>query len=222
MAKFSRIKVYQTMEDTGIIPLFYHSDFEIAKHVVDACYKGGVRLFEFTNRGDFAHDLFAKLIRWVDKECPEMILGAGSIVDAPTASLYIQMGANFIVGPMLNPDIFKVCNRRQIAYSPGCATTTEIGLAQELGAEIVKIFPGGDVGGPAYVKNIKGPMPWTKVMATGGVEPTKESITAWFKAGVTCVGIGSKLFPKEVIENGNWEKITQLCRECISIIQQTR
>lgn len=222
MAKFSRIKVYQTMEDTGIIPLFYHSDFEIAKHVVDACYKGGVRLFEFTNRGDFAHDLFAKLIRWVDKECPEMILGAGSIVDAPTASLYIQMGANFIVGPMLNPDIFKVCNRRQIAYSPGCATTTEIGLAQELGAEIVKIFPGGDVGGPAYVKNIKGPMPWTKIMATGGVEPTKESITAWFKAGVTCVGIGSKLFPKEVIENGNWEKITQLCRECISIIQQTR
>jgi 2-dehydro-3-deoxyphosphogluconate aldolase/(4S)-4-hydroxy-2-oxoglutarate aldolase len=153
---------------------------------------------------------------------PEMILGAGSIVDAPTASLYIQMGANFIVGPMLNPDIFKVCNRRQIAYSPGCATTTEIGLAQELGAEIVKIFPGGDVGGPAYVKNIKGPMPWTKIMATGGVEPTKESITAWFKAGVTCVGIGSKLFPKEVIENGNWEKITQLCRECISIIQQTR
>lgn len=210
------------MEDTGIIPLFYHSDFEIAKHVVDACYKGGVRLFEFTNRGDFAHDLFAKLIRWADKECPEMILGAGSIVDAPTASLYIQMGANFIVGPMLNPDIFKVCNRRQIAYSPGCATTTEIGLAQELGAEIVKIFPGGDVGGPAYVKNIKGPMPWTKIMATGGVEPTKESITAWFKAGVTCVGIGSKLFPKEVIENGNWEKITQLCRECISIIQQTR
>lgn len=222
MAKFSRIKVYQTMEDTGIIPLFYHSDFEIAKHVVDACYKGGVRLFEFTNRGDFAHDLFAKLIRWADKECPEMILGAGSIVDAPTASLYIQMGANFIVCPMLNPDIFKVCNRRQIAYSPGCATTTEIGLAQELGAEIVKIFPGGDVGGPAYVKNIKGPMPWTKIMATGGVEPTKESITAWFKAGVTCVGIGSKLFPKEVIENGNWEKITQLCRECISIIQQTR
>lgn len=222
MAKFSRIKVYQTMEDTGIIGLFYHSDFEIAKHVVDACYKGGVRLFEFTNRGDFAHDLFAKLIRWADKECPEMILGAGSIVDAPTASLYIQMGANFIVGPMLNPDIFKVCNRRQIAYSPGCATTTEIGLAQELGAEIVKIFPGGDVGGPAYVKNIKGPMPWTKIMATGGVEPTKESITAWFKAGVTCVGIGSKLFPKEVIENGNWEKITQLCRECISIIQQTR
>lgn len=222
MAKFSRIKVYQTMEDTGIIPLFYHSDFEIAKHVVDACYKGGVRLFEFTNRGDFVHDLFAKLIRWADKECPEMILGAGSIVDAPTASLYIQMGANFIVGPVLNPDIFKVCNRRQIAYSPGCATTTEIGLAQELGAEIVKIFPGGDVGGPAYVKNIKGPMPWTKIMATGGVEPTKESITAWFKAGVTCVGIGSKLFPKEVIENGNWEKITQLCRECISIIQQTR
>lgn len=222
MAKFSRLKVYQTMEDTGIIPVFYHSDIEVAKQVVNACYNGGVRLFEFTNRGDFAYQVFAELVKWADKECPELILGIGSIVDAPTASHYIQMGANFIVGPLLNPDIFKVCNRRQIAYSPGCATTSEIGLAQELGAEVVKIFPGGNVGGPAFVKNIKGPMPWSKIMVTGGVEPTKESLTDWFKAGVTCVGIGSNLFPKDVLNNSNWEKITQLCKECISTIRQLK
>lgn len=220
MAKFSRLKVYQTMEETGVIPIFHHSDIEVVKQVVRACYKGGIKLFEFTNRGDFAYEVFAELVKWADNECPEMILGIGSIVDAPTASLYIQLGANFIVGPLLNPDISKVCNRRQIAYSPGCATTTEIGLAQELGAEVVKIFPGGNIGGPSFVKNIKGPMPWSKIMVTGGVEPTKESLKAWFSAGATCVGIGSNLFPKDVLENSDWDKITQKCEECISIIKK--
>lgn len=218
MAKFSRIEVYQAMINTGAVPVFYHADIEVAKQVVKACYEGGIRVFEFTNRGDFAQEVFAELIKWADKECPDMILGIGSIVDAPTAVLYIQLGANFVVGPLLNPDIFKVCNRRQIAYSPGCATTTEIGYAQELGAEIVKVFPGGNVGGPSFVKNIKGPMPWSKIMVTGGVEPTEENLSAWFKAGVTCVGIGSNLFPKEVLKNHEWTKITELCQKSLSII----
>jgi len=151
-----------------------------------------------------------------------MILGIGSIVDAPTAALYIQLGANFVVGPLLNPDIFKVCNRRQIGYSPGCATPSEINLAQELGAEIVKVFPGGNVGGPSFVKNIKGPMPWSKIMVTGGVEPTEESLSAWFKAGAVCVGMGSNLFPKEVLQNGEWQKITELCKESLSIVNKIR
>lgn len=222
MAKFSRLIVYQAIEETGIIPVFYHPDVEVAKKVVKACYEGGIRVFEFTNRGDFAHEVFIELVKWADKECPEIILGAGSIVDAPTAAFYIQSGANFVVGPLLNPEIFKVCNRRQIAYSPGCATTSEIGLAQEMGAEIVKVFPGGNVGGPSFVKNIKGPMPWTKIMVTGGVEPTRENLTAWFKAGVTAVGIGSHLFPKEVIEAGEWEKISGLCRQGLAIILNNR
>ena len=149
MAKFSRIEVYRTMMDTGLIPVFYHSDVETTKQVVKACYEGGVRVFEFTNRGDFAYEVFKEIVTWAEKECPEMILGVGSVVDAPTAALYIQLGANFVVDPLLNPDIFKVCNRRQIAYSPGCATTTEIGYAQELGAEIIKVFPAGNVGGPS-------------------------------------------------------------------------
>jgi 2-dehydro-3-deoxyphosphogluconate aldolase/(4S)-4-hydroxy-2-oxoglutarate aldolase len=222
MSKFSRLKVYQTIEETGIVPVFYHADAEVAKKVVKACYEGGIRAFEFTNRGDFAHEVFAELVKWADAACPEMILGIGSIVDAPTAALYIQLGANFVVGPLLNPDIFKVCNRRQIAYSPGCATTSEIGLAQELGAEIVKVFPGGNVGGPSFVKNIKGPMPWSKIMVTGGVEPTEENLSAWFKAGVTAVGMGSNLFPKEVIKAGEWEKISELCRQGLAIIRKNR
>lgn len=222
MAKFSRLKVYQTMEETGIIPVFYHSDIEVAKQVVKACYEGGIRAFEFTNRGDFAHEVFADLVKWADKECPELILGIGSIVDPATAALYIQLGANFIVGPLLNPEIFKICNRRLIAYSPGCATTSEIGLAQEMGAEIVKVFPGGNVGGPSFVKNIKGPMPWSKIMVTGGVEPTNQSLTDWFKAGVTCVGIGSNLFPNEVLKSGDWHKISELCKESLSIVKKIR
>ena len=222
MSRFSRLKVYQTIEETGIVPVFYHPDAELAKKVVKACYEGGIRAFEFTNRGDFAHEVFTELVKWAEKECPEMILGIGSIVDAPTAALYIQLGANFVVGPLLNPDIFKVCNRRQIAYSPGCATTSEIGLAQELGAEIVKVFPGGNVGGPSFVKNIKGPMPWTKIMVTGGVEPTRDNLSAWFKAGVTAVGMGSNLFPKEVIKAGEWERISELCREGLVIIRNNR
>lgn len=222
MAKFSRLEVYNTMIETGIVPVFYHSDIEIAKQVVKACYEGGIRAFEFTNRGDFAHEVFADLVKWADTECPELILGIGSIVDPATAALYIQLGTNFVVGPLLNPEIFKICNRRQIAYSPGCSSTSEIGDAQELGAEIVKVFPGGNVGGPSFVKNIKGPMPWSKIMVTGGVEPTKESLSSWFKAGVTCVGIGSNLFPKDVIESGSWNKISQLCKESLSIVKTVK
>lgn len=222
MAKFTRLQVYQTMVNTGIIPVFYHSDVNVSKNVVKACYDGGIRAFEFTNRGDFANEVFSELVKWADKECPEMILGIGSIVDAPTAALYIQSGANFIVGPLLNPEIFKVCNRRQIAYSPGCATTSEIGLAQELGAEIVKVFPGGNVGGPSFVKNIKGPMPWSRIMVTGGVEPSEENLSAWFKAGVSCVGMGSNLFPKEVIINNDWKAITDLCRKSMDIVEKYR
>lgn len=222
MARFSRIEVYRKMIDTGLIPVFYHSDIETTKQVVKACYEGGVRVFEFTNRGDFAQEVFTELIPWAEKECPEMILGVGSVVDAPTAALYIQLGANFVVGPLLNPEIFKVCNRRQIAYSPGCATTTEIGYAQELGAEIVKVFPGGNVGGPSFVKNIRGPMPWSRIMITGGVEPTEESLSAWFKAGVACVGMGSHLFSKAVIANKDWETITDLCQKCLAIIKMNK
>lgn len=209
------------MAETGMVPVFYHSDFETSKQVLRACYEGGVRVFEFTNRGDFAHEIFGELNKWAAKECPEMILGIGSVVDAGTASLYLQLGANFVVSPLLNPDIFKVCNRRQIPYIPGCGSVSEVGYAQELGAEVVKIFP-GDVIGSAFVKGIKAPMPWSNIMVTGGVAPTEENLTKWFDAGVACVGMGSNLFPKEVISAKEWGRITEMCREALAIVAKVK
>jgi len=222
MARFSRIKTCQVMAETGMVPVFYNSDLEVSKQVLKACYEGGVRAFEFTNRGDYAHEIFGELNKWAAKECPDMILGIGSVVDAGTASLFLQLGANFVVGPLLNPDIFKVCNRRQVTYIPGCGSVSEIGYAQELGAEVVKIFPAGNVGGPSFVKNVKAPMPWSSIMVTGGVEPTEENLSKWFEAGVTCVGMGSNLFSKDVIAAKDWGKITQMCREALAIIAKAR
>ena len=175
-----------------------------------------------SNRGDFAHEVFAELIKFATKECPELVLGVGSIVDAGTASLYLQLGANFVVGPLFNPEIAKVCNRRLVPYTPGCGSVSEIGFAQEVGCDLCKIFPAGNVGGPSFVKNIKAPMPWSMIMATGAVEPTEENLSAWFKAGVTCVGMGSKLFPKEMIAAGNWEAISTLCRDALATIKKYR
>lgn len=222
MARFSKIEVLDSMKRTGMVPVFYNANIEIAKQVVKACYEGGVRAFEFTNRGDFAHEIFGELNKWAAKECPEMILGVGSIVDAPTASLYLQLGANFIVGPLFNPDVAKVCNRRLVPYTPGCGSVSEIGFAQEAGCDLTKVFPAGNVGGPSFVKNMKAPMPWSMIMATGAVEPTEENLTAWFKAGVTVVGMGSKLFPKADIAAGNWAAISEKCRYALDIIAKAR
>ena len=205
-----------------MIPVFYHAQAETAKQVLKACYDGGVRVFEFTNRGDFAHETFGELNKWAATECPEMILGIGSVVDAGTAALFLQLGANFVVSPLLNPDIFKVCNRRQVLHIAGCGSVSEIGYAQELGGEMVKIFPAENVGGASFVKNVKAPMPWTNIMATGGVEPTAENLTEWFSAGVMCVGIGSNLFPKDVIAAKKWGKITEICKNTLGIVAKIK
>ena len=216
------MQVLDAIVSTGMVPVYYNKDVEVAKQVVKACYEGGVRAFEFTNRGDFANEVFAELNKFAAKECPDLVLGVGSIVDAGTASLYLQLGANFIVGPLFNPEIAKVCNRRLVPYTPGCGSVSEIGFAQEVGCDLCKIFPAGNVGGPSFVKNIKAPMPWSMIMATGAVEPTEENLSAWFKAGVTCVGMGSKLFPNEMIAAGNWEAISSLCRDALATIKKYR
>lgn len=210
------------MGETGLVPVFYHEDVEVCKQVLKACYEGGVRVFEFTNRGDFAHEVFASLNRWVAPACPEMILGIGSVMDAGTASLYIQLGANFIVSPVIKEDIAITCNRRKILWSPGCGSVTEISKAEELGAEVVKIFPGEQVGGPKFVAAIKGPCPWTSVMPTGGVEPTRESLAGWVKAGVHCVGIGSQLISKDLIQNGNYGELTNKIQSVLNIIRDLK
>ncbi len=219
MAQLSRIEVAIKMKESGLVPVFYHADLSVCKEVVSACYRGGARIFEFTNRGDFAHEIFGQLNHFIIKEMPDMVVGVGSVVDAITAGLYIQLGANFIVSPILNEEIAKICNRRKILWSPGCGSVSEISKAEELGAEIVKIFPGAEVGGPRFVEMVKGPMPWTSIMPTGGVEPTKESLSAWFKAGVWCVGMGSKLITKEMIKNKDYAAIERNVKMVIEIIE---
>ncbi|MDR2358196.1 MAG: bifunctional 4-hydroxy-2-oxoglutarate aldolase/2-dehydro-3-deoxy-phosphogluconate aldolase [Prevotellaceae bacterium] len=219
MGKFNKLQVLETMFSTGIIPVFYHSDIDIAKNVVKACYEGGIRVFEFTNRGEFAHEVFGELSKFVAKECKQMILGAGSVIDAPAAAVYMQLGANFIVGPLFNPDIAKIANRRLVPYVPGCGSVSETGFAQEAGCDLCKIFP-GDVLGAAFVKAIKAPMPWSMLMVTGGVKPEETNLKTWFDAGADCVGMGSNLFPKEIIAAGEWEKITILCKNTLDITKK--
>ena len=221
MARFDKLQVLKKIGETGMVPVFYHKDAEIAKKVIKACYEGGVRAFEFTNRGDFAHEVFAECVKYAATECPEMAIGVGSVVDASTAALYIQLGACFVVGPLFNPDIVPVCNRRLIPYCPGCGSVSEIGKAQEMGCDLVKVFP-GDVYGPSFVKSVLAPCPWSKIMVTGGVAPTEENLSAWMKAGVYCVGMGSLLFPKDRVAAQDWQYVTDKCREALGYIAQTR
>lgn len=221
MARFDKIDVLAKMRITGIVPVFYHSNPEIAKQVVKACYDGGVRAFEFTNRGDFAHEVFVEVVKYAAKECPELAVGVGSVVDPATAALYLQLGACFVVGPLFNPEVARVCNRRSVPYTPGCGTVSEVGAAQECGCDLCKVFP-GDVLGPKFVKGLTAPMPWSKLMVTGGVEPTRENISAWFAAGVYCVGMGSKLFPKDKIAAADWQYISDKCAEAIGYAAECR
>ena len=221
MAKYTRIQVATVMEQTGLVPLFYNNDITLGKKVLKACYQGGARLLEFTNRGDFAHEIFRELNKYALQELPDMILGVGSVTDAGAASLYIQLGANFVVTPVLREDIALICNRRKVLWSAGCGSLAEIAKAEELGAEVVKLFPGG-IYGPAFVKAIKGPCPWTSIMPTGGVAPTKENLQAWFDAGVTCVGMGSKLISKDILQKGDFKQLEKDVTFAIELIQKLK
>ena len=221
MAQFSRIEVAETMRDQGMVPLFYHPDIALGKKVLKACYDGGARLMEFTARGDFGFEVFSELNKYAIKELPGMILGVGSITDAAAASLFMQMGANFIVTPSLREDIALVCNRRKILWSPGCGSLTEINRAEELGCEIIKLFPGSTYG-PDFVKAIRGPQPWTSIMPTGGVSTEKSNLEKWFNAGVICVGMGSKLISKKILEEQDYEGLQTLVSETLQTIKEIR
>jgi 2-dehydro-3-deoxyphosphogluconate aldolase / (4S)-4-hydroxy-2-oxoglutarate aldolase len=222
MARYRRIEVLNAMYDTGLVPVFYHPDIEVVGNVARACVKGGARLIEFTNRGDFAYEVFRDLEKLCAGELKELITGVGSVVDPGTASLYINNGANFVVGPVLNSDVAKACNRRKIPYSPGCGSASEISEAEELGCEIVKVFPGGEVGGPSFVKAVKGPCPWVSIMPTGGVDITEASLSAWFKAGVAAVGIGTNLITKDLLARKDYDGIARNVEQALAIIRKVR
>ncbi|RLD36101.1 MAG: bifunctional 4-hydroxy-2-oxoglutarate aldolase/2-dehydro-3-deoxy-phosphogluconate aldolase [Bacteroidetes bacterium] len=222
MAKFHRYQVFTKMNETGLVPVFYHPDIEICKEVVHACYKGGVRVFEFTNRGDFAHEVFSELNKFINTSYPDLILGVGSVIDAGTSAIYLQAGTNFIVSPVLKEEMARICNRRKVLWVPGCGSLTEISKAEELGAEVVKIFPASSVGGPDFVKAIKGPSPWTNIMPTGGVTTDEDNLKSWFNAGVTSVGIGSQLITKEILTNKDFHLLEEKTSRAIQIIQSIK
>lgn len=220
MSGFKRINVAMAMEESGLVPLFYNHDMQVCREVIAACHAGGAKVFEFTNRGDFAHEVFAEVRKWARNEFPGLMIGAGSVPDAPTAAIFIQMGADFIVSPVLNPEVARICNRRKILWIPGCGTLTEISQAEELGAEIVKIFPGSAVGGPSFVKAVKGPCPWTSIMPTGGVDPSEENLEKWFTAGVTCVGMGSALITDKLVKSADWPALTAAVSKTLDTIRR--
>lgn len=221
MAQYTRLQVIKVMEETGMVPLFYHPDVELGKKVLKACYDGGSRLLEFTARGDFAFEVFHQLNKFAITELPGMVMGVGSITDAAAASMFMQVGANFIVTPTLREDIALVCNRRKVLWSPGCGTLAEINRAEEMGCEIVKLFP-GDIYGPGFVKAIKGPQPWTSVMPTGGVSTDEENLKGWFDAGVTCVGMGSKMISKDILANKDFAGLEKRVKETLALIKKLR
>ena len=221
MAQYSRIEVVQQMKESGMVPLFYHPDINVAKAVLKACYDGGARLMEFTNRGDFAIEIFTDLIKYAIAELPGMMLGVGSVTDAASASQYMLAGANFVVTPVFREDIAVVCNRRKVLWSPGCGSLTEIATAEEMGCELVKLFPGSTYG-PGFVKAIKGPQPWTSIMPTGGVSTEESNLKGWFDAGVTCVGMGSKLISKEILESKDYAKLEKDVAATLALINTLR
>jgi len=222
MARFTRMQVLSAMYEVGLVPVFYEPNVETAKKIVAAVAEGGARCIEMTNRGDFAHLVFTDLVKHFAKEKPEVILGVGSICDGPTAALFMQCGANFVVGPTLSEDAAIACNRRKVSYSPGCGSATEIQRAHELGCEIVKVFPGGEVGGPSFVKAVLVPCPWTCVMPTGGVEATEESVKAWIKGGAKVLGMGSNLVTKDDVAKGNFAAITARTQQILKWIKDAR
>lgn len=222
MANHTRLDVYTTLIETPLVPLFFHAHLDTSVAIIEACLDGGARVIEFTNRGDFAWQQFTELARYFQQTRPELVLGIGSVVDAPTAAMYIASGANFIVGPLFNPEVARVCNRRKIAYMPGCGTLSEINAAEALGVEIVKVFPAAASGGPGFIKAVRGPCPWTRIMPTGGVDYSRENVQEWFAAGATCIGMGSKLISKSDVQNGDYGAITAGVAQVLDWIRELK
>jgi 2-dehydro-3-deoxyphosphogluconate aldolase/(4S)-4-hydroxy-2-oxoglutarate aldolase len=220
--RHDRLAVLTALESQGVAPVFYHPDPAVCLNVIRACARGGARAIEFTNRGDFAVDLFGDIARELQRTDPDVILGIGSEIDAGTAALYLNRGARFVVSPCLVLEVARVCNRRMTAYFPGCGSVTEIGQAHELGCEIVKLFPGASVGGADFVKAVLGPMPWTKIMPTGGVDPDEASIAKWFGSGIVAAGMGSKLVTDAAVKAGDWAGIEAQVRKTVDAIAAFR
>ena len=220
MKTYAPSEIVAKMESTGLIPVFNHDDAEIAAEVLINSYEAGIRVFEFTNRGDNALQVFEQLAK-VASGKQDLVLGIGTIWTREQAENFLNTGAKFIVSPALLPDIAKAMNDKQILWVPGCGTLTEVNTAIKLGARLIKIFP-GNVLGPAFASAVKSVLPEVKLMPTGGVEPTAENLSEWFNAGVNCVGMGSKLFSANLIAKGNYEEIQEDISDVLSLLRSVR
>jgi 2-dehydro-3-deoxyphosphogluconate aldolase/(4S)-4-hydroxy-2-oxoglutarate aldolase len=221
MAKFVKTKVIEAILRIGLVPVFYNNDIKTSEKIVQACVEEGATVVEFTNRGDAAFEVFSELITWSQKELPDVIVGIGTILDPSTAGIYLNTGANFIVGPIYNPDVAKLCNRKKVPYIPGCMTPSEIYAAEKTGADIIKVFPGRTVG-PEFIKAIRGPCPWLRLMPSGGVEVNQQNISSWIKAGAAALNIGSNLIKKDLVKAGDFNGIKKLVEQSISWIKEAR
>ncbi len=218
----TKVQVLDQINQTPFFVFFSHGDLDVCEKVARACYDGGIRILEFTNRGKGAHDVFAELQPWIRSEFPDLMFGAGTIYHARDADLYINTGADFIVSPAVDEGVADACNRNNILWIPGCLTPTEIHRAEGLGASIIKIFPVVATGGPDYIRAMHGPSPHTRFMPTGQLKPSEDSLKPWLEAGAYCVGLGSGLVTREIIKSGNFSKLTRLCAETLQIIYNHR
>ena len=215
--KFTTSSMLQTMNETGMIPVFNHTDISIAKGVLDASYQAGIRVFEFTNRTENSLQVFRELVQYAEKY-QDLVMGIGTIFTVEDAGAFIEAGAQFIVSPALVPELAVYCNSKDFFWIPGCATMSEIYSAKKLGATLVKAFP-GNVVGPAFVAAAKSVYPDLYIMPTGGVEPTEPNLSEWFKAGVFCVGMGSQLFKKEWIKNRQFDLLENKIADTLKLIK---
>ena len=220
MGRFNKLQTLNYINENKVVPVFYNSDVDISINVMKSLHNGGIKILEFTNRGDFALEVFNELEKYCQKNLPDMILGAGSISDETMANMYISSGSNFIVGPLTNKNVAIACNRKKVPYMPGCLTPTEISEAEELGCDVVKVFPADSVGGPNFIKSVLAPMPWSWIMPTGGVDMEEEGLKKWLSSGVFSVGMGSNLFTKEIIQDKDWALLESQCKKLVETINK--
>ncbi len=216
-----RHEVYHHMCTIGMLPLFYNGDLETSEKIVTSCYEGGAKLIEFTNRGKNALEIFIKLKQFIKEKGINACLGVGSIIDPQTAAVFDLYGAEFFVGPFFNKELAIWCNQRMLPYLPGCSSVLEINNAQAYGLEIIKIFP-GNMGGPEFIKAVLGPMPWSKLMPTGGVSTSRSDLERWFKAGSICVGIGGQLIKNGSFSGDDFQSLSKTTEEVINTIQEIK
>ena len=222
MGRFNKLQTLNYINENKVVPVFYNSDVDISINVMKSLHNGGIKILEFTNRGDFALEVFNELEKYCQKNLPDMILGAGSISDETMANMYISSGSNFIVGPLTNKNVAIACNRKKVPYMPGCLTPTEISEAEELGCDVVKVFPADSIGGPNFIKSVLAPMPWSWIMPTGGVDMEEEGLKKWLSSGVFSVGMGSNLFTKEIIQDKDWALLESQCKKLVETINKIK